>query len=465
MFRKIRVFFFLALLAVAALSAKKVFLTEKTPSRECENLFASSLYDAYHLKLKSHLQRQPGYETVKEGTTELDRQMQQLLAAIDKPLGDSPTEKRAFHEAFVGELRKAAAQANAPVTEKELPAQQLFQSTIRWLFLEASLGGEVTVFLQDQILPRDPGKPIFDYLVDAQEELHDRLKAKRQKVKGTPPEDHFLSGNLPLLISSIPTRNEPQGLNALPSAVDSQKVNKPVQLIRIAQPLLAPSFFVRLISSAVPAPEFVQFLQQQESHLYVNLMRRQGSEGKLSTALELLQESIPHLHVVTLDKDSDFYWQRGKYETELIDSDAFTKMFIDEMSYPGGRFFWSQDLEEKEWLTALKGAVESTRQEHFGRQLSLSRGERLDFIELTYLKILDALVSALQPVSMNITCRQSMDRGPSLMSLWLWKQGRLDEETLTTLLLAPPLIVHQRTCHLSRLKRFISAAERLGSVQ
>ena len=54
-----------------------------------------------------------------------------------------------------------------------------------------------------------------------------------------------------------------------------------------------------------------------------------------------------------------------------------------------------------------------------------------------------------------------MDRGPSLMTLWLFQQQAINDAELVVMLLAPPLLIHQRTSHAPRLARFISAAKRL----
>jgi hypothetical protein len=59
---------------------------------------------------------------------------------------------------------------------------------------------------------------------------------------------------------------------------------------------------------------------------------------------------------------------------------------------------------------------------------------------------------------MNITCKHAIDRGPSLAVLWQLKLGLASENEAAALLLAPPLLMHNRTGHESRLERFTSAA-------
>jgi hypothetical protein len=98
----------------------------------------------------------------------------------------------------------------------------------------------------------------------------------------------------------------------------------------------------------------------------------------------------------------------------------------------------------------------------FKNSATLNRTERKDFIEITYLKILDVIKDKCKPSSMNITCRQGMDRGPSLMVLWMLKKGVLDDpKVAANLLLTPPLLIRNRSSHRSRIEKLISTAKRL----
>jgi hypothetical protein len=201
------------------------------------------------------------------------------------------------------------------------------------------------------------------------------------------------------------------------------------------------------------------FTKLHPHHLYVNLMRRSGNEGVDSAVLEALDRRHGACNVATFDKDSSFYWQQQKRES--MASLTFKKEFVTQLTAFGGSYYWPQKLATAEWHNTLALAVEEVHTTHFNGKEELSRQERLDFIELTYLSILDALVATLNPPSINITCNHAIDRAPSLTVLWMTAHGMLTEQQIATELLAPPLLMRNRASHASRIGRFISAAQYL----
>jgi hypothetical protein len=66
------------------------------------------------------------------------------------------------------------------------------------------------------------------------------------------------------------------------------------------------------------------------------------------------------------------------------------------------------------------------------------------------------------PETMNITCRQGIDRGPSFSALWLYKNGVFNLDQATVHLFVPPLLFHNRAPHASRIERFVSASKRFN---
>ena len=109
----------------------------------------------------------------------------------------------------------------------------------------------------------------------------------------------------------------------------------------------------------------------------------------------------------------------------------------------------------------LKKILDLVHQRYFESNKALSQKERLNFIELTYLEILEHLADQLQVASMNITCRQCMDRGPSLYVLWMCKRGLLNQEQVKALLLCPPLLLHSRPSHRAKVNRFVQALKQV----
>lgn len=301
---------------------------------------------------------------------------------------------RDFHEAFVADLREDPSQAKA-------------------VFMGTHLTKSYQEFLSRHIPPYQSGDFIV-YLEDSLKKLRsnpafDGLKHNSRY------DDSLMEGNLPFLQFVLPNGTA---------------------VIRMAMPAVDGSRGIH--------PEFLAFVRGQKKHLYVNLMKRHGLEGPLSRAIEALDGTI---EVVTLDKNSPFYWQEGDFPES---ADAFKELFIMHMS--GSDFYWSTPIE-------LKPILEKVHLRYFQEKPKLSQKEREDFIELAYLEILDDLVASLNPESMNITCKQAMDRAPSLAVLWQCKLGLANKKEVAALLLAPPLLVHNRPTHRSRLTRFTSALQ------
>lgn len=300
---------------------------------------------------------------------------------------------------------------------------------IKKMFTGADLTKGYQLFLFGHVPPYNGG----DYFLYLKNSLH-ALKAGKhfKKSKTTFSDDSYTEGNLPFLQFTLPNHT---------------------QVIRMGLPIIETSYLQNLILTPSLNPEFIAFVRLQKRHLYVNLMKREGLEGPNSWAIESLEKKEPSFAAVTLDKNSDFYWQQGDYPSN---SEAFKQIFYDKMMDPQGAYYWSIHLDS--WKSQLKSILEKVHHKYFNQKLELSNQERQDFIELSYLEILDQLVDLLQPDSMNITCKHAIDRGPSLAVLWQLKLGLGSENEIAALLLAPPLLMHNRTGHESRLDRFISAA-------
>lgn len=306
--------------------------------------------------------------------------------------------------------------------------KDLNPEAVRKMFTGADLTKDYQQFLFKYVPPFKEG----DYFLYLKESLS-ALKKDFTKSKTTLSDDSYKEGNLTFLQFTLPNKT---------------------QVIRMGLPMIETPYLQSFILAPSLNPEFIAFVRMQKRHLYVNLMKREGLEAPYTFAIESLENSEPSFAAVTLDKNSDFYWQQGEFPKK---SDAFKKEFYKQMVDPKGSYYWSKHLKAN-WDTELKSILDKVHQNFFKQKPELSLEERQDFIELTYLEILDHLVAVLQPDSMNITCKHAIDRGPSLAVLWQLKRGYADENEAAALLLAPPLLMHNRTGHESRLQRFVSAA-------
>ncbi len=435
--------FYLVLASLILTASSIFFLYPRHAVEEGKHVFSSELYADYRKQLRAFVHQHPFYEQVRKASpTSFNLAIQTLIEEIEKPLGTAQ-KQRQHHEAFVHQLRSLA-ESSYPqdilIEEKE--SRRFFEDIIRWVFLGANLKSGMENFLFDYTTPFK--KDLFEYVQEMQKTLRNHPQFNGIEHESA-YEDQFLHGNLPSNIAE-PVKN--------------------TVLIRLGQPLRYLSQTFWWLSLPIAYPEFVLFLHLQPSHLYVNLMKRKGVEGPMTQAIEKLEEQIPNLFVITLDKNSSFYWQEEKEFPDLLESLSFKEIFFQNMSTSlQGNYFWSKHLDANSWNKELKKIIGDIHRETFHDQLVLDRAERQDFIELTYLAILDRLVEKWHPASMNITCRQCVDRGPSLMALWLYQNNQLENREIAALLLAPPLLVRSRASHSSNIQRFVSAANRVRKTQ
>lgn len=424
-------------LFLAILGGLFLYKPASYPIEEANNIFNSSIYMEYRSKVNQFVSNHPFYQQSKlSGPTDYNNKFKDLLYEIEKKQ-TSAEEQRTSHETFVKILRELPAQNNQKFKAEEQYSRRLFEDLVNWLFLEVNLNQEMQAFLFKNI-DFDVDSDFYTYLQESQKKLHDlsRFNGLQHESKF---EDQFFQGNLPSAIALV---------------------NNQTKLIRIGQPICQTSRAMWWWSSPQVSPEFIYFLQRQPRHLYVNLMKRKGVEGPLTQSLESLEGTNDNLYFITLDKNSSFYWQDGKEYPELLESQKFKQIFLDKMVSAKSNYYWSKHLDKSEWKKELGKIVNRVHQVFFNDKEMLDHKERQDFIEITYLGILDALVSKCAPTSMNITCRQCMDRGPSLMVLWLYQKNLLNKEGAATQLLAPPLLIQNRASHGSRIERFVSAAKR-----
>lgn len=407
-------------------------INKDTPVSEGENVFNSTIYSSYREELGSFVKNHPYYEAMQQqAPTPFNQQMQTLLVELDNP---SKSPLRLSHGALVNQLRYLAQRRlEEGVLLEEAKGVALLDDLLRWIYTEARLLPAMEYFLFNHV--QEPTSPIGDYLLTTTLELK-----KSGQFRGleheTLDEDGFLHGNLPSRLFTF------QGAT----------------VTRMSVPLMA-----NWIGKVTVDPLFKCFVKNQKKHLYVNLMKRHGVEAPLARAIEALEKELPSLSVISLDKNSPFYWQEETGFPEELNSEEFKQQFLDRMFAPRGDYFWSSALPRAEWKEELAGVMDQVHARFYPNVENLTRQERRDFIELTYLQILKALVEKWAPLALNITCRQGMDRAPSLAVLWWMEQADPSPKEIAAALLTPPLLIHNRPSHLSRIERFVTALSKLKS--
>lgn len=418
---------------------------------------SAQLFDHYVLQMqenaKTILKEYPGvtFSGVK------DELATNTAAFIDKllhpPQLTSSALRRQFHESIVNELRAlVVSKSRFDLCESQYFIEKFCES----LYIDLDMMGLMNQFM------KETGSVDLDMAplnrLSAQiNSLHRRLNSSPQ-FGGVSEETRLY---------------DPRYLGDVPSVVfmhSSLKNQKQIKMIRT--PVITKDVKRRShsLGRAEVVNEFIGFLdsykRQGKKHLYINLMQRIGSEGVRSKAVEELETNYQsQFAVVTLSKDCDFYWQRGVHS---CDANIFRQRFIQALFAENGHYRWPSFLmKDPKWHLECGKILERIHTNYFNSRDQLQLNERLDFIEIAYLYIIEALFERIEPDSCNVSCKSCIDRGAAVLAeLYALKQGKnlsnLSHQThLTTLTLAPALLAQNRVMQQSRMNRYKSAMERM----
>lgn len=231
--------------------------------------------------------------------------------------------------------------------------------------------------------------------------------------------------------------------------------------------------------NAAVMPEFLNYLsalsKQGKNHLYINFMARQSSDKRKTDILEAL-ESNPQfgqsIAVISLARNSDFYEQRKSY-SNLDDVKTFKEVFIQELFADSAKsnYHWSNKLELSDWKENVRMILDNVHTQYFFNQERLTIEERMQFIDVAYIQIIEHIIALLQPDVVNLSCAITIDRGPTAYTLLyidlLLKQKQTidaeDLKTIETLVYGPGALIRNRKIDPVHNRHFINAARRLQS--
>lgn len=426
------------LLVIAGLWQWRAGISQQKLPEECERMFSSGVYQHYCQNLATYIESHPSYQLGNSSQSDEILDLKALLTIAQQPLPPNSKLQRKQHTLFVDQLRYALRQLSASEDAANSPASQLSQAIVQWIYLKNNLADKVEDFFYSAV--PQPGSDLLSYLPSMQKKLHDSPQLDGMYGHRS-IEDHYLYGNLPWPVAT-------------------QLTTTP--LVRMGKPLHAHVGWKAYFSQPTVTEEFLYFAWTQPGHLYINLMKRHGKEGAGSHAIEELDKQIPQLHVATLDKNSAFYWQNEQPETMAVD--LFKSQYLEHLTANNGNYYWPAKVkgDHSAWRLEIKSYLDKVQEAYYADRAQLDRSERQDFIELSYLVIMEGLTDKLQPSSLNMTCNHGIDRAPSLIALWLLYNKQISDRQIAALLLAPPLLVHNRTAHASRIARFVTAAKVLA---
>lgn len=249
------------------------------------------------------------------------------------------------------------------------------------------------------------------------------------------------------------------------------------------------SSFIRLpsptyqefIDKAYVAEEFKGMLRDYVSssierrHLLFNLQDRTSwKEHSRCLVLEELQrfpEFGKTILVVTLAMDTDFYNQTTPYD-DLDDVDSFLEQFKEHISSESSGFYFPEPLKRALYPDFIDKVILMIHEVFFSCKKVLSREERKIFIDIFYLFLQLKVMDLVNPDTISLTCKDSIDVGGCANALFYSFlkiiEGRgfekEDYNFLNAILFVPSLLIRERSISSARFYRIIKVLHVLQEV-
>lgn len=232
-----------------------------------------------------------------------------------------------------------------------------------------------------------------------------------------------------------------------------------------------------LINKVEVVDEFKGFLRsfsKGEKHLIINLQDRTSwKEFSRCQALEKLQmnaEFNQQLVVMTLPKNTDFYYQNNEY-LNLNDAKEFMKALSEQLkSLEECGFFLPAPLQKRDLNRFSEIAIPLIHELYFEGKKTLTRHQREDFIEIFYQFFILKCVEIIDPTSMSFSCKDAIDTGSAetaafygFLNLFQGNfEDKKEQDFLKWLLYTPALFVRERGIDPERFNRTLSLLERVS---
>ncbi|MCI5051765.1 MAG: hypothetical protein MRY21_01350 [Simkaniaceae bacterium] len=237
-----------------------------------------------------------------------------------------------------------------------------------------------------------------------------------------------------------------------------------------------------VIDKAYPSEEFVGMLRylsaqtKKPKYLLFNFQDRTNwREYARALCLEELSmqaEFSDILYVASLPRDTEFYKQAGNYIKENSASGFLRNLEDQALSGTATGYFFSPSISATAIKSFVKEIIPYIHKAFFAKKSTLTRKNRLDFIELFYLLLELKIVLMVNPSIMSFTCKDWIDIGPTstcefyaliriLTTEKKWNESEIEE--VVEMLFSPALILRERAIDSQRLNRMVSALSHFAS--
>lgn len=248
----------------------------------------------------------------------------------------------------------------------------------------------------------------------------------------------------------------------------------PIDILRIPAPLRQ-----AFINKAEIIDEFRGFLRSLYAedppgvHLIVNLQDRTSwREHARSRALESLQKNAEfseQIYVLTLPKDTDFYYQSNEY-VHLNRAQEFIETLKEQLASPEEYgYFFPPSWKTSDLVRFADSLLPAIHRHFFQSKETLTRQSREDFIEIFYQFLILRAIDLFEPDSISFSCKDAVDTGAAqaasfygFLKLLTGDFSKKEEhDFFRWLLYTPALLVRERAVDVERLTRTITVLERI----
>lgn len=429
--------------------------------QDSERIYSSDIFSSYLSQLKAFI----AFEVYSAVGKFENKDILFLTDQITSYEEGEAESNRSFYEAMIANLRNALKSERTSLSDFEI---QFLRKFCTWMYQNVTLLDAITSHAVESLdlEPYPVNKKVsFDDLTETIDMSHQKSLENSEysgRIYGNDAmSDPHMKGNIPYIL-----------FHRQPTAV----IRMPTVVRNVGEPLSIPS----KIDEVEVIPEFKTYIEalhaKNQRHLFVNLLNKkkhrvEALRAEATINLEKDPEYGSAIYVVTLDKNSSFYWQKDEFN-DLDEAALFKSIFIERMfdSTKKTAFHWSEKINGQKWRNKVERIVELVHDKHFSSNPSLSKEERQDFIEITYLEIVKTLMNDISPKTANISCMYSIDRGPSLLAV-LFIDHQIDSSRFITkqdmmkvisLIVHQPVLLHNRSAFKNRVDRLTQALQRLG---
>lgn len=219
---------------------------------------------------------------------------------------------------------------------------------------------------------------------------------------------------------------------------------------------------------------YLRYIDQKKTlrcHLLFNLQDHTSwEEHARCQVLEELSRKAEYSNqfiLVNLPKKTDFYFQSHDYKDIDLARD-FIQLVKEQVALNEEcGFFFSKKLSRKEVDAFTKKVLSFIHKRVFSSKKTLSRRERLNFIEIFYQLMILKILDLVKPDYFSFTCKDGIDVGPTtsmgfyaMIKIISQQEGgytKEEQDYFLWMLYEPSLMVRERLIDYQRLSRVISA--------